>query len=191
MPRPLEYDRQEILNKAMALFWSRGYCGTTLRDVLSETGFNRHSLYKEFGDMDGLFRASIENYVQMSAPLWELLEGEDAGLSSIQQLFQKRRGNDCKGLSCLVSNTIIEGENGGNSEAVELAEAYMKRVENGLIRCLEIAQSDGDIDAKKNPRTMAAFILTILHGLGPMGKSGACEKTLKEVADFTIHALKA
>ena len=62
MPRPAEYDRADVLNRAMHLFWRRGFEAVTLQDILDETGFNRHSLYKEFGDKDGLFTQALEQY---------------------------------------------------------------------------------------------------------------------------------
>ncbi len=190
MARPLEYDRQEILNKVMSLFWRHGYAKTTLRDVLDQTEFNRHSLYKEFGDMDGLFQAAIENYFQMSAPLWALLEGENAGLESIRRLFEMRRGNDIKGLGCLASNTIVSGGEGACEDAVELAKTYFKRVENGLVRCIKRAQESGDVPREREPRALARYVLTVLHGLGPMGKSGASKAVLEKVADVTMESLQ-
>lgn len=190
MARPLEYDRQEILNKAMALFWRQGFAGTTLRDVLTETEFNRHSLYKEFGDMDGLFQAAIENYFQMSASLWTLLEGENAGLDSIRKIFEMRRGNDSKGLGCLASNAIINGAECGSEDAVALAVRYFKRVENGLATCIRWAQEKGEIRSEREPRALARYVLTVLHGLGPMGKSGVSKEALKQVAEITMESLQ-
>ncbi len=190
MARPLEYDRQEVLNKVMALFWRHGYAGTTLRDVLVETEFNRHSLYKEFGDMEGLFQVAIENYFQMSASLWNLLEGDNAGLESIRKIFEMRRRNDSKGLGCLASNTIISGVECGSEDAVELAKKYFKRVENGIVRCIKRAQETGEVRRERDPRALAKYVLTVLHGLGPMGKSGASKEALKQVADVTIESLQ-
>ena len=108
MPRPAEYDRADVLNRAMHLFWRRGFEAVTLQDILDETGFNRHSLYKEFGNKDGLFTQALEQYEKMSSMyVTGPLESDDGGLDAIRNLFAMRLRADVDGIGCLLTNSII------------------------------------------------------------------------------------
>jgi TetR/AcrR family transcriptional repressor of nem operon len=62
MGRKKRYDRQDVLNKAMGLFWQQGYQATSMAEMTQATGLNTASMYKEFGDKDGLFEGALEHY---------------------------------------------------------------------------------------------------------------------------------
>ena len=62
MGRKKRYDRQDVLDKAMGLFWQKGYQATSMAEITQATGLNTASMYKEFGDKDGLFEGALEHY---------------------------------------------------------------------------------------------------------------------------------
>ena len=94
MPRPIEYKREEVLQKAMQLFWLRGYEQTSVRDVLDSTGFNRHSLYEEFGGKDGLFKEVLGYYKQnIVAQVITPLMADDSDLDTMREVFKMRAAN--------------------------------------------------------------------------------------------------
>ena len=62
MGRPREFDTDAALEKAMRLFWAKGYEGTSVGDLTETLGISRPSLYAAFGDKQSLFRAALERY---------------------------------------------------------------------------------------------------------------------------------
>ena len=60
MARPRGFERNEVIDKAMELFWRQGYEGAHLAALVDHTGLNRFSLYKEFGGKAGLYEAALE-----------------------------------------------------------------------------------------------------------------------------------
>lgn len=62
MGRPRSYSRDAVVEKAMGVFWQNGYKATSISDVVRETGLNTASMYKEFGDKEGLFSAALDHY---------------------------------------------------------------------------------------------------------------------------------
>ena len=64
MARPLSFDPDLALEKAMDLFWSRGYHRVSVEDIVRVTGLNRHSLYSRFGSKYGLLVAALKHYRQ-------------------------------------------------------------------------------------------------------------------------------
>ncbi|MCI1026081.1 helix-turn-helix transcriptional regulator, partial [Pseudomonas putida] len=60
--RPRSFDRDQALQQAMQVFWSKGYEGTTMADLCEAIGVKAPSLYSAFGDKDALFREVMEVY---------------------------------------------------------------------------------------------------------------------------------
>jgi TetR/AcrR family transcriptional repressor of nem operon len=62
-----QFDRSQVLDRAMALFWTRGYEATSIHDLVEATGVNRGSIYGTFGDKKGLFLAVLDHYLETVA----------------------------------------------------------------------------------------------------------------------------
>ena len=91
MSRPRQYDREEVLEKTTDLFWERGFEATSMNEVVARTGLNKHSLYNEFGDKEGLFLLCIDQYVNKSIKvLSEILTKKPLGLGNIETFFDNR-----------------------------------------------------------------------------------------------------
>ena len=80
--RPREYDETEVLEKAMLVFWQKGYRGTSLDDLTNAMQINRPSLYAAFCDKETLFLRAVDHYREkMIVPhINELLAAEDLRL---------------------------------------------------------------------------------------------------------------
>ena len=61
--RPREFDVDDVVRSAMEVFWDRGYAGASLEDLIDGTGLSRGSIYKAFGDKEGLFLAALDAYI--------------------------------------------------------------------------------------------------------------------------------
>ncbi len=60
--RPQEFDMETALDRAMQVFWRKGYLGTLLSDLTEAMGINRPSLYAAFGNKEALFRKVLDRY---------------------------------------------------------------------------------------------------------------------------------
>ena len=91
MARPREFDEHSALQRAMQVFWRKGFEATSLADLLKATGLSKSSLYQTFTDKRSLFLAALETYRQdrMRHLRAKLNDGRPAR-ESIEALF---RGN--------------------------------------------------------------------------------------------------
>src|SRR5260370_42598777 len=62
-----QFNRSEVLDRAMTLFWNRGYEATSIQDLVETTGINRGSIYGTFGQKKGLFLAVLDHYAEKVA----------------------------------------------------------------------------------------------------------------------------
>jgi AcrR family transcriptional regulator len=60
--RPRSFDELEALEKATQVFWSKGYDGVTIDDLVAGMGVGRPSLYAVFGDKRTLFLRVLREY---------------------------------------------------------------------------------------------------------------------------------
>src|SRR6266566_10166481 len=60
--RPRHFDVDEALDRAMRLFWRKGYQATSVSDLTTAMGIKRASLYAAFGSKEALFRKALERY---------------------------------------------------------------------------------------------------------------------------------
>ncbi len=65
MPRQREFNQDDVLYKAMLLFWARGYEATSVRDLTSAMGISSSSLYEAFGDKHAIYMAALERYCRL------------------------------------------------------------------------------------------------------------------------------
>src|SRR5256714_15658440 len=89
MARPKEFDRDEALQKAMEVFWSRGYEAASINDLVKHMGINRQSLYDTFGDKHALYLQALDRYREVEGrKMFELLEQPGSVKKSLRQLFE-------------------------------------------------------------------------------------------------------
>src|ERR1700733_5824403 len=78
MGRPKNFSREEVLEKAMPVFWKHGFADTSLQDLERATGGNKSGLYTEFRDKEDLFVACLCHYLETQEKRW-LLTKEPLG----------------------------------------------------------------------------------------------------------------
>lgn len=87
MGRPKKFNRTDVLEKAMPLFWKQGYANTGLQDLEKATGVNKSGLYSEFKDKEDLFLASLRYYYETRGG-GLLLSAEPLGLDNIENFLK-------------------------------------------------------------------------------------------------------
>ena len=79
MARPREFDSDQALEKAMQVFWTKGYEATSLSDLLSAMGISKSSFYATFGSKHELFLATLDRYGEThGAQLIALLKSNES-----------------------------------------------------------------------------------------------------------------
>jgi TetR/AcrR family transcriptional repressor of nem operon len=192
MPRAREYDESALISLAMNTFWSRGYRGTSIEDLVSESGVSRASLYTAYPDKRGLFIQSIKRYLDeiVEGNVRRLNEVEPAG-EAIRQFFitlvsapaaRLRRG-------CLLTNSAAELST-MDKETAALIRSALKRMEDAFCARLVEARKAGDLTAGVNPRSYARQLVTLLQGIRIMSRVDVDRKTLKDVVKAALSALR-
>src|SRR4051812_42751972 len=85
--RPREFDTEKALERAMHVFWRKGYEGASLTDLTEAMGINRPSLYAAFGDKAALFRRALDKYAAGPGSQVALALAEPTARGVVEKLF--------------------------------------------------------------------------------------------------------
>ncbi len=192
MPRSKEYIREDVLETATKLFWAKGFEGTSMNDLVEQTGLNKHSMYSEFRDKEGLFSACIDYYTKESnKAVLGILTKQPLGLHNIEKFFENRieyaGTKDCKG--CFLANTVTEKEVVGDA-INEQVKVLLSKHEMILYHCLKAAQDNGEIPAEKDCKLLARYLDCFNRGLMNVGKHHVEKKSLRMMTEIALSTIK-
>jgi len=191
MPRTKEFEPQEALDAAMHLFWRKGFGATSMRDLLDAMCIGRGSFYDTFGDKHTLFLAALDRF-EVARTSWMDRALEGAGMDGIEEVFRRsiegllgfepRRG-------CLLANTAVELAP-HDPEVAGRISRYVRRTEEAFTGALARAREAGEIPADGDPKVLARFLVSNLHGLRVLARAGADRRTLEDAARVALQALR-
>lgn len=190
--RPREFDRDQALERAMELFWSKGYEGTTLTDLQEAMGgITAPSFYAAFGSKEKLFREAVGLYHQVEgAPVVKaLVEGPTARASIekwLRVIAQKfsRTGKPRGCLEVLGAMNCMPG----NKPVEEFMREQRSLREKFLRERLRRGVSEGDLAKGTNIAVLVSFYATLVDGLALRSRDGASRKVLNAVVDCAMAA---
>lgn len=190
MSRPRAFDTDEAIDRALELFWRKGYEGTSLTDLTASMGINRPSLYAAFGSKEGLFKRALDRYVESQAgPALQALEAPTArgGVERLLRFYADAAGMPDRPRGCL----LVQGALACNeeSDAVRLELAARRALGETLLRDrLKRAKAEGELPADVNPADLARYIWAVLHGMTVQSAGGATREELRRVATQAMRA---
>lgn len=168
MPWEKSFDTDEILDRATAVFWAKGYEATSMSDLLKATGINKGSLYNAFGSKKALFTQAFLKYdrEQRQATLSQLKAMNDP-VAAINTLFdalieQSLADKEKKG--CLLVNTALDLPN-QDEDIAKAVKAGMKNFEAFFVDQIKLGKKSGAIPAHVDPKKAAKGLLTLVTGL--------------------------
>ncbi|MCP4439718.1 MAG: TetR/AcrR family transcriptional regulator [Aureispira sp.] len=162
-----KFDEQVILDKAMLLFWKYGFQHCSMAILKKELGLSASSIYHAWGNKDGLFQKSVEQYgKKVTNLLIRKLKKEEDGYKSIVDLFRfviefHTTQNDW---GCLNTNTIAEMR-GNNSKLASFSLGLSIHLEEAFLEVIKRGQKQKTINPKHDPEILASFLMTVLFGL--------------------------
>ena len=190
--RPREFDREEALEKAMELFWTRGYDATGLRDLLDHMGIGRQSLYDTFGDKHSLFIEAVKHYNRrVTQRLVDQLSGNGSPLgrvrNAVTSIGKWVTDGQCRG--CLLTNTLVESAP-HDQEIADAAKSILTRLETAFRQALEQAVEEGELPPDANVRALARYLTSTTQGLVVMGKASASRAVVKDIVNVALSVLR-
>ena len=188
--RPRGFDLDLALDRALHVFWRKGYEGTSLSDLTKAMRINRPSLYAAFGNKEALFRKALDRYSEgptafygdaLRAPTARAV-AERLLRGTVDLLTDRRTPRGC----LMVQSALACGD-----EADSIRQELASRRETGeaaLRRRFQRAKREGDLPSNADPAALARYITTVMHGMAVLGTGSATRPQLLRVIEAALQA---
>jgi TetR/AcrR family transcriptional repressor of nem operon len=193
MGRKKNYDRENLIEKAVEIFRDHGFAGTSTQMLVEGLGVNRFSLYAEFGNKQQLFDAALERYnKEVVERNFGPLEAPSAGINEVRALlkFYASAGKGpASGRGCLLCNTAVElgPEDPGGAKFVQ---RYFKYLSKAFYKALKNAHGKGELRKSVALKEEADFFTASTLGLFVLIRAKAPAVVIENAAKMAIEHLE-
>ena len=189
--RPRAFDREAALDRALGLFWTQGYEGTSIADLTEALEINPPSLYAAFGSKEELFREALGLYARAyGLPIERAIAEEKTALDAVVRILREAAHLFPAGATpggCFVCNGVLNSAPDHRSVADFVAAAREWMV-TALEQRIVAAKTKGEIPKDADPAALARYVATVIEGMSVQARDGADEATLWAIAKVALAA---
>jgi len=191
MARTKAFEETEVLDKIQKLFWRKGFNGTSVDDLVKESGLSRSSLYDTFGDKEKLFHLSLKKYRdENTSQMLTMIEGSNDIKKTIQSIFDYVFDDieEQNKLGCLMVNTAIELAP-HKTKIAKMVDENMEVLHAALTHKIKQAQKARQVKTNLDASAFAALLINTLNGIRVGERHQFDKKKQKSAAKLIIDLL--
>jgi len=188
--RPRVFDMDEALDKALEIFWKRGYEGASIAELTETLGINKPSLYAAFGNKEELFNKTLSRYVAGPVAFIQEAINQPTAYEVAQSFLTKAVEffTDTKHpKGCLIVQAALS-VSADSLLVQDLLTKYRYSYEQQLAKRFEKAKEEGDLPTDANAETLAKFLSTLHQGMSVQVTSGASKEELMQIVEFALES---
>jgi AcrR family transcriptional regulator len=186
--RPRAFDPDVALDRAMHVFWAKGYEGASLSNLTRAMRINRPSLYAAFGNKEQLFGKVLDRYMDGPLAWFGKALAAPKAREVVEQIFlaTARMAEDPgTPAGCLMVQGALAC---GNASARKEVAARRRAAEVALRSRLQRAKHEGDLPKNADPAELAHYVMTVVRGMAVQSAGGASRDQLHRVAQIALRA---
>jgi TetR/AcrR family transcriptional repressor of nem operon len=185
MPWVKSFDEEVAVEKAMNVFWEKGFETASIADLLKGTGLNKGSLYNAFGGKRQLFVKALLKYDQRRQAILARMEAMDDPCTAIASFFDEIVATtvaDQEHKGCFIFNTSLEICT-HDDEVNEIVTNGVREIEAFFRRSIEVGQARDEIPRALQPEPTAKTLLALIVAIRVLGRGVFQESALHTIAD--------
>jgi TetR/AcrR family transcriptional repressor of nem operon len=184
MGRPRQFEPDEVLDKAMMLFWRQGFEKTSMQELVEQTGIHKRSMYDTFGDKHNLFLMALSRYADMAERDQRQVAARDSnGRQLIRELLESSVVATQEGLSgCMLVNCATEVAVYDNLAATRVRDNFA-RSEKLIAQIVRRGQEKMDIPDKYDAASLGSIIFNAWVGIRVQARNGTPASKLQKMVD--------
>ena len=184
MSRTALYNRQEALERALKLFWQKGFHATSLKDIEEALDMRPGSIYAAFGSKDGLFQEALDYYARLGLTELERIlshyESPLLGLAAYVRQLGGIRDKELPSQACMLVKSLLE-LGAREQAALQKVEMLLAGMETRFIDCFSAAQQLGELDSALDATRLGRRLQAEVMGLRAFAQ--------RDVDSAAVHAL--
>lgn len=186
------FDEQEVLQKAICIFWDKGYNGTSMQELVDGLGISRSSMYDTFGDKHQLYLKALEAYQQQyGTQLCKLTSGTKSAKEAIRDLLElvvEDLLKDEQRKGCFMVNAGIEMAT-QDQDVNDMICQTEQQLEQAFIKVISAGQQKGEIAVDKDPVALARFLNNTVKGMQVSVKSTNEKNFFDDIIGMAVAVL--
>lgn len=189
--RPRCFDQEAALERAMLLFWDRGYEVTSLDELSAAMGISPSSLYATFGGKEQLFRAAVDRYLARGGGHMDrILAEEPTARGAVQRLLETAadeftRPDHPSGCMIALAGTQCSP---GARPLQDLMRGHREAWHASLQARIQRSIEDGELASDTDAAALATFYVTVLLGMSVQARDGASRESLRAATEAAMRA---
>ncbi|HET8800446.1 MAG TPA: TetR family transcriptional regulator [Marinobacter sp.] len=188
MARHARYDRKTALEKAIVLFWEKGYQGSSMKQIEQALDMRPGSIYATFGNKDGLFSEALATYAEQGGrEMAAHMSGYESVLDGIQDYLRMvaadcGSGDTTPARACMIVKSLLESSH--TQPAIKSQSlAIMAAIESSFTALLEQAKTRGELAESTDCSRLARLFQAQLVGLRAVAERELGQEALAQLAD--------
>jgi len=192
MARTKDFDENEVLTKAIQLFWHKGYNATSMQDLVDALGISRSSLYDTYTDKHTLFLKALESYQRAgNAKINEIVAQSVSAKDTVVKLMELATNElvgDKQQKGCFMVNAEVEVAP-HDHEVSKLVCQNEQQMEAAFFQVITKGQESGEIKNNQDPLVLAKFIFNAVKGMQVTAKSTPDATSFGNIIRLTVAVL--
>src|ERR1700760_1452712 len=190
--RPVVFDRDCALNRAMKLFWERGYEGTSFDELIAAMGISASSFYNSFGSKEALYCEATQSYLQWAGQWFFAILNDPSTdtKTAFARLFEATAEEFTRGdhpLGCMISLAGTHCSPGMSNIRDMMAE-HRAFSESAMAERIRKGIASGDMPRETDCDMLAAYMSAVARGLAVQARDGASRAKLSEIGRLAMRA---
>lgn len=187
--RPRGFDEDEALDRAMHVFWHKGFEGASLNDLTAAMGIQPASLYQAFGNKRTLFDKALARYLAGPVAFVHDALNEPTAYAVADRILRRTAEFLTEGRwrrGCMTIQAALAGGVEGEPIRRKLIALRIKE-QDALRRRFERAKSEGDLPSHADAADLASFVTAIYQGMTVQAINGASREDLLRLSDTVLQ----
>ncbi len=190
MARPREFDEIVVLDRALDVFWRKGFDGASIEDLTTATGLSRASLYGAFTDKEGLFKAAIASYQRAYQAAVPPLAEASSALQWIAEFMQVAVTRACEGpTGCFVQLSLGQCD-ARRAEAHTLLRESAAATRTLLTTAVARAVAQHELQPTTPTEVVANYLMVVISGIAADARAGQTRDQLQDVVAEALQTLQ-
>lgn len=191
MPWEKQFERKDVLEKAMQAFWRHGYEGTSMKDLIGCMGLNPGSIYATFGDKKKLFCEALDLYESHAREVlhdYETTYGPRQAILAVFEGMLSDAHKDGVSCSCFLINSIV-GVASKDPDIDRVTKIGLLEFEEFFRRMIKAGQKQGDINLSVDPDKTARILIGLVISGRILGRGYFDDSQLHDYLDHAASLL--
>ncbi|WP_338594642.1 TetR/AcrR family transcriptional regulator [Paenibacillus sp. Y5S-9] len=191
MARSKEFEVNEVLDKAMKIFWEQGYEKTSMSDLVEHMGIHRRSIYDTFDDKHSLFLQAMDRYSgKVSTTLLAEIKASKTAVEALHKIFDVMISEAEETPSgCLIVNSAVELGTRDQEVDNRSLESF-NEAERMFEQIIQWGQREGEFSSDHDAKEVAEYLHNISVGIRAMARTSTDKEKLNRIINVTMKLLE-